>query len=146
MVRAELWPSLYIYILFVIFTHVGPVLLYCLLWHTLKNQWKRITCILFSISSYWQYLLLPRPRRGLRGIVFTRSVCVPVCLCVSICPANILVFYYSAIRGDIDMKFTHHTYGVVFNSLGKKTFIGQWSRSQGRYIVFWRYSHITKTD
>ena len=42
-------------------------------------------------------LLLPRPRRGLQGIVFTQSVCVCVCLsvcmCVSVCPANILVFY-----------------------------------------------------
>ena len=47
--------------------------------------------------------LLPRPRRGLRGIVFTRSVCLSVCL--SVCPANILVFYFSAIRRDIDMKF-----------------------------------------
>ena len=27
--------------------------------------------------------LLPRPRRGLRGIVFTRSVCL--CVCVSVC-------------------------------------------------------------
>ena len=28
-------------------------------------------------------VLLPRPRRGLRGIVFTRSVCL--CVCVSVC-------------------------------------------------------------
>ena len=30
-------------------------------------------------------VLLPRPRRGLRGIVFTRSVCLSVCLCVCVC-------------------------------------------------------------
>ena len=42
--------------------------------------------------------LLPRPRRGLRGIVFTRSVCLSVCLsvcvcvCVSVCPADIWYF------------------------------------------------------
>ena len=29
--------------------------------------------------------LLPRPRRGLRGIVFTRSVCLSVCLSVCVC-------------------------------------------------------------
>ena len=70
-------------------------------------------------------VLLPRPRRGLRGIVFTRSVCVSVCLsaclsvcmCVSVCPADILVFYLSAIRRDIDLKFIQDTYRVVLNSL-----------------------------
>ena len=64
-------------------------------------------------------LYLPRPRRGLRGIVFTRSVClsVCVCVCVSVCPANILVFYFSAIRRDIDLKFIQDTYRVVLNSL-----------------------------
>ena len=59
--------------------------------------------------------LLPRPRRGLRGIVFTWSVCVSVC--VSVCPANILVFYFSAIRRDIDLKCMQDTYMVVLNSL-----------------------------
>ena len=59
--------------------------------------------------------LLPRPPRGLRGIVFTLSVCLCVCLsvCVCVCPANILVFYFSAIRRDIDLN----TYRVVLNSL-----------------------------
>ena len=68
-----------------------------------------------ELLSYW----LPRPRRGLRGIVFTRSVCVCVCVCVcvSVCPANILVFYFSAIRRDIDLKFIQDTYMVVLNSL-----------------------------
>ena len=35
----------------------------------------------------------------------------------SVCPANILVFYYSAIRRDIDLKFIQDTYRVVLNSL-----------------------------
>ena len=72
-----------------------------------------------SIDIYKLYMLLPRPRRGLRGIVFTRSVCLSVCLsvCVSVCPANILVFYFSAIRRDIDLKFIQDTYMVVLNSL-----------------------------
>ena len=30
-------------------------------------------------------VLLPRPRRGLRGIVFTRSVCLSVCVSVCLC-------------------------------------------------------------
>ena len=41
---------------------------------------------------YYMYVifylfLLPRPRRGLRGIVFTRSVCLSVCVsvCLSVC-------------------------------------------------------------
>ena len=43
------------------------------------------------------------------------SVCLSVCVCV--CPANILVFYFSAIRRDIDLKFIQDTYSVVLNSL-----------------------------
>ena len=84
--------------------------------------------ILKNKYSYYcpcHMLLLPRPRRGLRGIVFTRSVCLSVCVCVcvclsvcvSVCPANILVFYFSAIRRDIDLKFIQDTYRVVLNSL-----------------------------
>ena len=33
------------------------------------------------------------------------------------CPVNILVFYFSAIRRDIDLKFIQDTYRVVLNSL-----------------------------
>ena len=40
-----------------------------------------------------------------------------VCVCVSVCPANILVFYFSAIRRDIDLKFIPDTYIVVLNSM-----------------------------
>ena len=40
-----------------------------------------------------------------------------VCVCVSVCPANILVFYFSAIRRDIDLKFIQDTYMAVLNSL-----------------------------
>ena len=36
---------------------------------------------------------------------------------LSVCPANILVFYFSAIRRDIDLKFIQDTYWVVLNSL-----------------------------
>ena len=32
------------------------------------------------------------------------------------CPANILIFYFSAIRRDIDLKFIQDTYWVVLNS------------------------------
>ena len=62
---------------------------------------------------------LPRPPEGVARYCFD-----PVCLyvCVSVCPANILVFYFSAIRRDMDLKFT------------------------GMYIAFWRYSHITKPE
>ena len=76
-----------------------------------------------NTTYMYMYSLLPRPRRGLRGIVFTRSVClsvcVSVCLCVCVCPADILVFYFSAISRDIDLKFIQDTYRVVLNSLKK---------------------------
>ena len=54
--------------------------------------------------------MITSPPEGLRGIVFT----LYVCLCV--CPANILVFYFSAIRRDIDLKFIQDTYRVVLNT------------------------------
>ena len=39
-----------------------------------------------------------------------------MCVCVSVCPADILVFYFSAITRDIDLKFIQDTYMVVPNS------------------------------
>ena len=42
-----------------------------------------------------------------------------VCVYVSVCPANILVFYFSAIRRDIDLKCIQDTRMVVLNSLKK---------------------------
>ena len=38
-------------------------------------------------------------------------------MCLSVCPADILVFYFSAIRRDSDLKFIQDTYRVVLNSL-----------------------------
>ena len=64
-------------------------------------------------------------------------VCVSVCLCV--CPANMFVFYFSAIRRVY--RILIGLYSIHTKIL---TLIGQRSRSQGRYIAFWRYSHITK--
>ena len=43
------------------------------------------------------------------------SPCLSV-VCVCVCPANILVFYFLAIRRDIDLKFMQDTYRVVLNS------------------------------
>ena len=113
------------------------------IWNTYSKSYK-----ILEFASWY----LPRPRRGLRGIVFTRSESLSVCLsdcvsvCLSVCPANILVFYISAIRRDIDLKLIQDTYRVVLNSLNTNlTFIGQRSRSHVPYIAFWRYSHITKT-
>ena len=36
---------------------------------------------------------------------------------MSVCPADMLVFYFSANRRDIDLKFIQDTYRVVLNSL-----------------------------
>ena len=38
---------------------------------------------------------------------------------MSVCPADILVFYFSAIRRAIDLKFIQDTYRVVLKSLKK---------------------------
>ena len=102
-----------------------------------RRQFKRALKkpILAIWCDWWSSVYLPRPRRELRGIVFTRSVCVCVCVCMSVClsvcvyvcPANILIFYFSTARRDIDLH----------RSKVKVT---------GRYITFWRYSHITKTE
>ena len=73
--------------------------------------------------------------RALGGIVLIMSVCLSVC----VCQANILVFYFSAIRRDIDLKFMQDTYKVVLNSLKRV------NCQVHRYIAFSRYSHITKT-
>ena len=65
---------------------------------------------------------------------------------LSVCPANILVFYFSAIRRDIDLKFIHDTYRVVLNSLENIDLHRSMVKVTGTYIAFWRYSHITKTE
>ena len=43
------------------------------------------------------------------------SVCLSVCVCI--CVSDILVFYFSAIGRDIDLKFIQDTCRVVPNSL-----------------------------
>ena len=40
-----------------------------------------------------------------------------MCVCVSVCPANILIFYFSATRRDIDLKLIQDTYRVVLDLL-----------------------------
>ena len=46
-------------------------------------------------------------------------MCVCLSVCVSVCPANILIFYCSATRKDIDLKLIHDTYRVVLDPLKK---------------------------
>ena len=53
-----------------------------------------------------------------------------LCVCLSVCPADILVFYFSAIRRDIDLKFIQDTYRVVLNSLKKIDIHRSWSHSK----------------
>ena len=59
------------------FHNVDVSTYFLMLWHTFLHH---------DVLS----ILLPRPRRGLRGIVFTRSVCLCVCLCVCVRP----IFWY----------------------------------------------------
>ena len=49
-------------------------------------------------------------------------------MCLYVCPAKILVFYFSAIRRDIDLKFIQDTYRVVLNSLKELIFKAQGHR------------------
>ena len=93
-----------------------------------------LVCVLFTLIMYIYYLA---PGGGCE-VLFSPglSVCVSVYVCISVCPANILIFYISATRRDIDLTFIQDTYRVVLDSLKKLTFIGQRSRSQGRYIAF----------
>ena len=54
------------------------------------------------------------------GLSVGLSVCVSVCLSVCVCvcvSGRYLVFYFSAIRRDIDLKFIQDTYIVVLNSM-----------------------------
>ena len=63
-------------------------------------------------------MVITSPPEGVARYCF-HPVCLCVCVsvCVAVCPANILVFYFSAIRRDIDLKFIQDTYMVVLNSL-----------------------------
>ena len=104
----------------------------------------------FHIFLYINHYLAPGGGGGggVRGIVFTQSVCLcvlSVCLCVgvSVCPVDILVFYFSAIRRDIDLKFMQYTYRVVLDSL--KNIDLHRSRSRDGTLLF-EGSHITKTE
>ena len=49
-------------------------------------------------------------------------------VCVSVCPANILIFYFSATRRDIDLKLIQDTYRVVLDSLKLSYVKGQGHR------------------
>ena len=47
---------------------------------------------------------------------------------MSVCPANILVFYFLAIKRDIDLKFIQDTYRVALSSLKNIDLHGQGHR------------------
>ena len=67
-------------------------------------------------------IIITSPPEGVARYCFhpvCLSVCVCVCVCLCVCPADILVFYFSAIRRDIDLKFIQDTYRVRLNSLKK---------------------------
>ena len=91
-------------------------------YHSLTIPWMYLLiiypCITFLSNQTIGYYLAPG---GGYEVLFSPglSVCLSVCLCVClcVCPANILVFYFSAIRRDIDLKCIQDTYMVVLNSL-----------------------------
>ena len=69
------------------------------------------------------------------GVLILHNFMANAPILVLLPPANILIFSFSAIRRDIDLKFIQDTYRVVFNAIKKLTFIDQRSRSQGRYFA-----------
>ena len=70
------------------------------------------------------HVVITSPPEGIARYCFhpvclSVCLCVCLCVCVCVCPANILVFYFSAIRRDTDLKFIQDIYRVVLNSLTK---------------------------
>ena len=99
--------------------------------------------LVINMFPVFKILVITSPPEGVARYCFhpvclsvCLCVCMCVCVCVCVCPADSLVFYFSAITRDIDLKSIQDTYRVVLNSLKKLTFMGQRSRSQGRYIAF----------
>ena len=60
--------------------------------------------------------VITSPPEGVAMYCF-RPVCLSVCVCMPVCLADILVFYFSASRIAIDLKCIQDTYRVVLNSL-----------------------------
>ena len=76
------------------------------------------SCFAKNKSSTVPHNLITSPPEGGCEVLFSPGLCVCLSVCVSVCPANILVFYFSAIRRDIDLKFIREdTYIVVLNLL-----------------------------
>ena len=78
------------------------------------NIFSKINFI-FCITFYL-FCIITSPPEGAARYCF-HPVCL--CVCLSVCLANILVFYLPAIRRDVDLKFIQDTYRVVLKSLKK---------------------------
>ena len=72
------------------------------------SLYSNIRIIYATFSCYIFNYLAPR---GGCEVLFSPGLSV----CVSVCPADILVFYFSATRRDIDLKFMQDTYRAVLN-------------------------------
>ena len=71
---------------------------------------------LYQYSTQDQLFTSP-PEGVARYCFHPVCLCVCVCGCVYVCPANILIFYFSATRRDVDLKLIQDTYGIVLDSL-----------------------------
>ena len=93
---------------------------YCIWTKTTNASDIHTMCVVYIIRKHKTYLISDvyylAPGGGCE-VLFSPGLCVCLSVCVYVCPANILVFYFSAIRRDIDLKFIQDTYMVVFNSL-----------------------------
>ena len=106
--------------------------------------------IYISTINKSYYLFITLPPEGVARYCFhpvCLSVCLCICLCVCVCVRPIFWYFISRLLEKISISNLYRTrIGCDSIQWKKLTFIGQRSRSQGRYIDFWRCSHITKTE
>ena len=59
--------------------------------------------VIGGVFDFVLFLITSPPEGVARYCFHTLCLSVCLCICICVCPANILVFYFSAIRRDIDL-------------------------------------------
>ena len=79
----------------------------------------RTICSLYCLINEQtrSYFITSPPERVVRYCFHPVCLCVCLSVCLCVCPANILEFYFSAIRRYIDLKFIQDANRDVLNSL-----------------------------
>ena len=114
------------------------------------DRYYRCSESISTMESISEIFLITSPPEGVARYCFhpvCLSVCLCVCVCVCVCVRPIFWYFISQLLEEIWIWNLYRKLIGLYSIHWKKlTFIGQRSRSQGRYIDFWRYSHITKTE